>query len=105
MGNKGRGAARDLDPQAVLTFSLGQDPTNAGRLTRLLLGEVAAQRRDGHGRGTGMTLLQANIDSRRRVDAADAAGRGTRSNVRLAKLAEQFDVVLVSARRSRVGSP
>ena len=86
----------DLDPQGCLTFSLGQDPDKlAVSVHEVLLGEVEP--------GTaliptveGMTLLPANID----LAGAEAmllmrAGREYALKRALAKLVDDFDVVII----------
>ena len=86
----------DLDPQGCLTFSLGQDPDKLPvSVHEVLLGEVEPN-------ATlvttmeGMTLLPANID----LAGAEAmllmrAGREYALNRALAKLSDQFDVVVI----------
>jgi chromosome partitioning protein len=86
----------DLDPQGCLTFSLGQDPDKLPvSVHEVLLGEVEPN-------ATlvttveGMTLLPANID----LAGAEAmllmrAGREYALKRALAKLADQFDVVII----------
>ena len=86
----------DLDPQGCLTFSLGQDPDKLPvSVHEVLLGEVepsAALVTTAEG----MTLLPANID----LAGAEAmllmrAGREYALRRALAKLADQFDVVII----------
>jgi chromosome partitioning protein len=86
----------DLDPQGCLTFSLGQDPDKLPvSVHEVLLGEVepgAALVETAEG----MTLLPANID----LAGAEAmllmrAGREYALKRALAKVAEQFDVVII----------
>ena len=86
----------DLDPQGCLTFSLGQDPDKLPvSVHEVLLGEVepsAALVTTMEG----MTLLPANID----LAGAEAmllmrAGREYALKRALAKLSDQFDVVIV----------
>ena len=86
----------DLDPQGCLTFSLGQDPDKLPvSVHEVLLGEVepnAALVTTTEG----MTLLPANID----LAGAEAmllmrAGREYALKRALAKLADQFDVVII----------
>ena len=86
----------DLDPQGCLTFSLGQDPDKLPvSVHEVLLGEVEPN-------ATlvttmeGMTLLPANID----LAGAEAmllmrAGREYALRRALAKLSDQFDVVVI----------
>jgi chromosome partitioning protein len=86
----------DLDPQGCLTFSLGQDPDKLPvSVHEVLLGEVepnAALVTTMEG----MTLLPANID----LAGAEAmllmrAGREYALKRALAKLSDEFDVVIV----------
>ena len=86
----------DLDPQGCLTFSHGQDPDKLPvSVHEVLLGEVepsAALVTTAEG----MTLLPANID----LAGAEAmllmrAGREYALRRALAKLADQFDVVII----------
>ncbi|ORX02979.1 chromosome partitioning protein [Mycobacterium triplex] len=86
----------DLDPQGCLTFSLGQDPDKLPvSVHEVLLGEIepnAALVTTMEG----MTLLPANID----LAGAEAmllmrAGREYALKRALAKVAEQFDVVVI----------
>lgn len=86
----------DLDPQGCLTFSLGQDPDKLPvSVHEVLLGEVepnAALVTTMEG----MTLLPANID----LAGAEAmllmrAGREYALKRALAKLSDQFDVVVI----------
>ncbi len=86
----------DLDPQGCLTFSLGQDPDKLPvSVHEVLLGEVepnAALVTTMEG----MTLLPANID----LAGAEAmllmrAGREYALKRGLAKLSDEFDVVVV----------
>ncbi|HET7740313.1 MAG TPA: AAA family ATPase [Mycobacterium sp.] len=86
----------DLDPQGCLTFSLGQDPDKlAVSIHEVLLGEVepgAALVPTAEG----MTLLPANID----LAGAEAmllmrAGREYALKRALAKIASDFDVVII----------
>src|SRR5246127_742556 len=86
----------DLDPQGCLTFSLGQDPDKLPvSVHEVLLGEVEPN-------ATlvttmeGMTLLPANID----LAGAEAmllmrAGREYALRRALAKLSDQFDVIVI----------
>ena len=86
----------DLDPQGCLTFSLGQDPDKLPvSVHEVLLGDVepdaALVSTD-----EGMTLLPANID----LAGAEAmllmrAGREYALKRALAKVADQFDVVII----------
>ena len=86
----------DLDPQGCLTFSLGQDPDKlAVSVHEVLLGDVepgaALVQTD-----EGMTLLPANID----LAGAEAmllmrAGREYALKRALAKVGDQFDVVII----------
>lgn len=86
----------DLDPQGCLTFSLGHDPDKlAVSVHEVLLGEVepdtALVDTD-----EGMSLLPANID----LAGAEAmllmrAGREYALKRALAKLVDEFDVVLI----------
>ncbi|BBX74537.1 ParA family protein [Mycobacterium shinjukuense] len=86
----------DLDPQGCLTFSLGHDPDKLPvSVHEVLLGEVEP---DVPLVSTieGMTLLPANID----LAGAEAmllmrAGREYALKRALAKLSDQFDVVLI----------
>src|SRR5246500_3741799 len=95
--DRGRGVLLvDLDPQGCLTFSLGQDPDKLPvSVHEVLLGEVEPN-------ATlvttmeGMTLLPANID----LAGAEAmllmrAGREYALRRALAKIADEFDVVIV----------
>ncbi|MCV7409462.1 ParA family protein [Mycobacterium florentinum] len=86
----------DLDPQGCLTFSLGQDPDKLpASVHEVLLGEIepsAALVTTMEG----MTLLPANID----LAGAEAmllmrAGREYALKRALAKVADQFDVVII----------
>jgi chromosome partitioning protein len=86
----------DLDPQGCLTFSLGQDPDKlAVSIHEVLLGDVepgAALVETSEG----MTLLPANID----LAGAEAmllmrAGREYALKRALAKVGDQFDVVII----------
>jgi len=86
----------DLDPQGCLTFSLGQDPDKLPvSVHEVLLGEVepnAALVTTMEG----MTLLPANID----LAGAEAmllmrAGREYALKRALAKLSDEFDVVVI----------
>ncbi len=86
----------DLDPQGCLTFSLGHDPDKLPvSVHEVLLGEVepdAALVTTAEG----MTLLPANID----LAGAEAmllmrAGREYALQRALAKLADEFDAVLI----------
>lgn len=86
----------DLDPQGCLTFSLGADPDKlAVSVHEVLLGEVEP----GAALVTtaeGMTLLPANID----LAGAEAmllmrAGREYALKRALAKVADDFDVVII----------
>ena len=86
----------DLDPQGCLTFSLGQDPDKlAVSIHEVLLGDVEpdAALVD---TSEGMTLLPANID----LAGAEAmllmrAGREYALKRALAKVADDFDVVII----------
>ncbi|WP_236950208.1 ParA family protein [Mycobacterium sp. MS1601] len=86
----------DLDPQGCLTFSLGQDPDKlAVSVHEVLLGDIEpgaalVQTEEG------MTLLPANID----LAGAEAmllmrAGREYALKRALAKVADDFDVVII----------
>ncbi|BBZ34800.1 ParA family protein [Mycolicibacterium confluentis] len=86
----------DLDPQGCLTFSLGQDPDKLPvSVHEVLLGEVepnAALVQTSEG----ITLLPANID----LAGAEAmllmrAGREYALKRALAKVADDFDVVII----------
>ncbi|OBF28075.1 chromosome partitioning protein [Mycobacterium sp. ACS4331] len=86
----------DLDPQGCLTFSLGQDPDKLPvSVHEVLLGEVepnAALVQTSEG----ITLLPANID----LAGAEAmllmrAGREYALKRALAKIADDFDVVII----------
>ncbi|OJZ64422.1 chromosome partitioning protein [Mycolicibacterium diernhoferi] len=97
MAEKGRRVLLvDLDPQGCLTFSLGQDPDKlAVSVHEVLLGDVepsAALIQTVEG----MTLLPANID----LAGAEAmllmrAGREYALKRALAKLTDDFDVVII----------
>jgi chromosome partitioning protein len=86
----------DLDPQGCLTFSLGNDPDKLPvSVHEVLLGEVEPNAALVE-TGEGMTLLPANID----LAGAEAmllmrAGREYALKRALAKLADDFDVVIV----------
>ena len=86
----------DLDPQGCLTFSLGQDPDKLPvSVHEVLLGEVEPNATLVT-TAEGMTLLPANID----LAGAEAmllmrAGREYALKRALAKLDDQFDVVIV----------
>jgi chromosome partitioning protein len=86
----------DLDPQGCLTFSLGQDPDKLPvSVHEVLLGEVEPNASLVETM-EGMTLLPANID----LAGAEAmllmrAGREYALKRALAKLSDQFDVVVI----------
>jgi chromosome partitioning protein len=86
----------DLDPQGCLTFSLGQDPDKlAVSIHEVLLGEVEPSAALVP-TAEGMTLLPANID----LAGAEAmllmrAGREYALKRALAKIASDFDVVII----------
>lgn len=86
----------DLDPQGCLTFSLGQDPDKLPMsVHEVLLGEIEPNAALVE-TVEGMTLLPANID----LAGAEAmllmrAGREYALKRALAKLVEQFDVVVI----------
>lgn len=86
----------DLDPQGCLTFSLGQDPDKLPvSVHEVLLGEVEPNAALVE-TAEGMTLLPANID----LAGAEAmllmrAGREYALKRALAKLDDQFDVVII----------
>jgi chromosome partitioning protein len=97
MGEKGRRVLLvDLDPQGCLTFSLGYDPDKLPvSVHEVLLGEVepSAALVD---TSEGMTLLPANID----LAGVEAmllmrAGREYALKRALAKIKDEFDVVIV----------
>src|SRR6202011_6358781 len=96
----------DLDAQGCLTFSLGQDPDKLPvSVHEVLLGEVepnAALVTTMEG----MTLLPANID----LAGAEAmllmrAGREYALRRALAKISDQFDVVVIDCPPSLGGVP
>ncbi|WP_060999105.1 ParA family protein [Mycolicibacterium mucogenicum] len=86
----------DLDPQGCLTFSLGQDPDKLPvSVHEVLLGDVEPDVAL-VSTAEGMTLLPANID----LAGAEAmllmrAGREYALKRALAKIADQFDVVII----------
>jgi len=86
----------DLDPQGCLTFSLGTDPDKLPvSVHEVLLGEVEPNAAL-VGTSEGMMLLPANID----LAGAEAmllmrAGREYALKRALAKLADDFDVILI----------
>lgn len=86
----------DLDPQGCLTFSLGQDPDKLPvSVHEVLLGDVEPDVAL-VSTAEGMTLLPANID----LAGAEAmllmrAGREYALKRALAKVADQFDVVII----------
>src|ERR1700744_1171186 len=86
----------DLDPQGCLTFSLGQDPDKLPvSVHEVLLGEVEPNAALVE-TIEGMTLLPANID----LAGAEAmllmrAGREYALRRALAKLSDQFDVIVI----------
>ena len=86
----------DLDPQGCLTFSLGQDPDKlAVSVHEVLLGDVETNAALVQ-TTEGMTLLPANID----LAGAEAmllmrAGREYALKRALAKVADDFDVVII----------
>ena len=86
----------DLDPQGCLTFSLGQDPDElAVSIHEVLLGDVEPATAL-VATTEGMTLLPANID----LAGAEAmllmrAGREYALKRALAKVGDQFDVVII----------
>lgn len=86
----------DLDPQGCLTFSLGHDPDKLPlSVHEVLLGDVEPSAALVE-TAEGMTLLPANID----LAGAEAmllmrAGREYALKRALAKLSDQFDVVVI----------
>lgn len=97
MANKGRRVLLvDLDAQGCLTFSLGQDPDKlAVSVHDVLLGDVEPSAAL-VATMEGMTLLPANID----LAGAEAmllmrAGREYALKRALAKVSDQFDVIII----------
>ena len=97
MGEKGRRVLLiDLDPQGCLTFSLGHDPDKLPvSVHEVLLGEVEPSAALVE-TSEGMTLMPANID----LAGVEAmllmrAGREYALKRALAKVKQEFDVVLV----------